>query len=153
MTPIPVRSAAVLALAITSFVGASASSAPLVLRAQGPTVGKLKPGSELSTDKLRLKAGDSVTILDEQGTRTFQGPGTFRLYEESRPRGSEDEMQGLLEAQANEKRKAVAAAARREMPDKNKAEAARRAIADFTRRDKPEADSNKAPDEQPPPQQ
>ena len=127
----PRRAAVVLALAITPLMGASASAVPLVVRAQGPTVGTLKPGSELSTDKLRLKAGDSVTILDEKGTRTFQGPGTFRLNEESRPRGSEDEMRALLEAQENQ----------------------RRAVAAATRSKEPQEDSNKTPDQESGPKQ
>lgn len=66
--------AAVLLLAVP------AAAAPMVVRAVGPSAAQYKPGQMLADNAaLSLKAGDMVTILDARGTRSFSGPGSFRL--------------------------------------------------------------------------
>ncbi len=52
---------------------------PLVVRAAGPSAAAFRPGQRLPDAPLVLKAGDEVTVLDAQGTRSFTGPGNFNL--------------------------------------------------------------------------
>jgi hypothetical protein len=56
-----------------------AMAGPIVVRALGPSAATYKPGSRLPDMPLVLKAGDSLTVLDAKGTRSFSGPGTFNL--------------------------------------------------------------------------
>ncbi len=61
-------------------LAAPAVAAPMVVRAIGPSAAQYKPGQKLADNAaLTLKAGDQVTILDARGTRSFSGPGSFRL--------------------------------------------------------------------------
>lgn len=56
----------------------SAWADTLVVRASGPSAQTYRPGAKLADGgKLSLKAGDVVTLLDNKGTRTLRGPGTF----------------------------------------------------------------------------
>lgn len=57
----------------------SALAGPLVVRAAGPSAASFKAGQRLPDAPLVLKAGDSITVLDAGGTRSFSGPGTFSL--------------------------------------------------------------------------
>lgn len=50
----------------------------LVVRAIGPSAAAYKPGRKLAdTASIALKAGDQITLLDNKGTRTLKGPGSF----------------------------------------------------------------------------
>ena len=50
----------------------------LVVRSSGPSAGAFPPGKMLpDTAKIALKTYDQITLLDEHGTRTLRGPGTF----------------------------------------------------------------------------
>jgi len=60
-----------------ALAAAPALAGPLVVRAAGPSAAVFKPGARLPDAPLVLKAGDQVTVLDERGTRSFTGPGTF----------------------------------------------------------------------------
>ncbi|MBC7522469.1 MAG: hypothetical protein H7268_15420 [Sandarakinorhabdus sp.] len=72
--------AAILLTAITGPVVAG----PIVVRAVGPIAASYKPGQKLGDSAtLVLKAGDQVTVLDAQGTRSFSGPGNFRFDQPS----------------------------------------------------------------------
>lgn len=63
---------------IAAAVAAPVSAATLVVRSAGPSAGAYPPGKVLQpTAKLALKANDQVTLLDEHGTRTLRGPGSF----------------------------------------------------------------------------
>ena len=56
------------------------ASGPLVIRASGPSAAAFKPGQRLGdVEALVLRAGDQLTVLDGRGTRSFNGPGNFRL--------------------------------------------------------------------------
>jgi hypothetical protein len=65
-------------LLIATAIAAPLSAATLVVRSAGPSAGAFPPGKVLApTAKLALKANDQVTLLDEHGTRTLRGPGSF----------------------------------------------------------------------------
>ena len=50
----------------------------LVVRSIGPSAGAYKPGRKLAnTAPIALKTGDQITLLDNKGTRTLKGPGSF----------------------------------------------------------------------------
>lgn len=51
---------------------------PIVIKYDGPNSQNYKPGKKLPpTAKISLKAGEVLTVLDERGTRTLRGPGTY----------------------------------------------------------------------------
>ncbi|WP_303543607.1 hypothetical protein [Sphingomonas natans] len=63
---------------LAAAIAAPLSAATLVVRSAGPSAGAYPPGKVLQpTAKLALKANDLVTLLDEHGTRTLRGPGSF----------------------------------------------------------------------------
>jgi len=63
------------------FAGAgSAAANVLVVRSQGQAARTYRPGMSLGDDaSVTLAANDVVVILGARGTRTFRGPGTFRV--------------------------------------------------------------------------
>ena len=59
---------------------ATAAAAVLVVRSSGPSAGAYPPGKALPDNHvLKLKAIDTVILLDSRGTRTVQGPGSFSV--------------------------------------------------------------------------
>lgn len=63
-------------IAVIPFAGLQAE--PVVIKYDGPNSQNYKPGKKLlPTAKISLKAGEILTVLDERGTRTLRGPGTF----------------------------------------------------------------------------
>ena len=65
---------------------ASAAAAVLVVRSSGPSAGAYPPGKALPDDHvLKLKASDTVILLDSRGTRTVQGPGNFSVAANAAP--------------------------------------------------------------------
>lgn len=68
--------AAVLALGLST---ASAATV-LVVRAAGPSAKVYPPGKALpDAAKIQLQPGDSVMLLNTNGSRTLRGPGTFAV--------------------------------------------------------------------------
>jgi hypothetical protein len=67
------------AMAALAFALAPAALAePMVIKYQGPAGQNYKPGKKLQANQpVTLKAGETLTVLDERGTRTLRGPGTF----------------------------------------------------------------------------
>jgi hypothetical protein len=56
----------------------AAMAEPMVIKYQGPSAQNYKPGKKLPANQsVTLKAGETLTVLDERGTRTLRGPGTF----------------------------------------------------------------------------
>jgi hypothetical protein len=50
----------------------------LVVRAVGPSAGAYPAGRTLPDNaKLTLRTGDQITLLDDRGTRSLRGPGSF----------------------------------------------------------------------------
>lgn len=57
---------------------AAALADTLVVRSSGPSARSYPPGKSIpETQKIVLKADDTVVILDGGGTRTLKGPGSF----------------------------------------------------------------------------
>ena len=51
---------------------------PIVIKYEGMNSQNYKPGKKLlAAAKISLKTGEVLTVLDERGTRTLRGPGTF----------------------------------------------------------------------------
>lgn len=51
---------------------------PIVIKYEGPNNQNYKPGKKLlATARISLKAGEVLTVLDERGTRTLRGPGSY----------------------------------------------------------------------------
>ncbi|HXG80861.1 MAG TPA: hypothetical protein VNJ05_03585, partial [Sphingomicrobium sp.] len=58
----------------------SAAAAVLVVRSSGPSAAAYPPGKALpDSHVLKLKASDTVVLLDSRGTRTINGPGNFSV--------------------------------------------------------------------------
>ena len=56
------------------------AQAGVVVAASGPSAKTYPVGKKLApTDKVVLQAGDTLTVLDENGTRVLKGAGTFSL--------------------------------------------------------------------------
>jgi hypothetical protein len=54
------------------------AEAGTVVASSGPSAGTYRVGSQISdTQRITLRAGDSVTVLSGGNTRVFRGPGTF----------------------------------------------------------------------------
>lgn len=65
---------------------ASTAAAILVVRSSGPSAGAYPPGKALPDNHvLKLKASDTVILLDSRGTRTVQGPGNFSVAASAAP--------------------------------------------------------------------
>ena len=69
--------AAVVALTLSG----TAIAAPLVVRSAGPSAKTFPVGKAVAGDKIVLKAGDTLVLLDGKSTRTLSGPGTFNAVE------------------------------------------------------------------------
>jgi hypothetical protein len=64
----------------------SAAAAVLVVRSSGPSAAAYPPGKALPDNHvLRLKATDTVILLDSRGTRTLNGPGSFSVLASASP--------------------------------------------------------------------
>jgi hypothetical protein len=58
----------------------STAAAVLVVRSSGPSAAAYPPGKALPDNHvLKLKATDTVILLDSRGTRTLNGPGNFSV--------------------------------------------------------------------------
>ncbi len=67
-------------LALAGMTATTAAAGPLVVRANGPSAAAYRPGQRLPDGQpLVLRAGDAVTVLDSRGTRSLNGPGSFRF--------------------------------------------------------------------------
>ncbi|HEU0310747.1 MAG TPA: hypothetical protein VFR36_05970 [Sphingomicrobium sp.] len=72
------------ALVVSSATAAAA--AVLVVRSSGPSASSYPPGKALPDNHvLKLKASDTVILLDSRGTRTLQGPGDFSVSADAAP--------------------------------------------------------------------
>ena len=69
-----------------SILSSAAGAAVLVVRSSGPSAPTYPPGKALpDTHVLKLKASDTVILLDSRGTRTLQGPGDFSVSASAAP--------------------------------------------------------------------
>lgn len=76
---------AALAAAACALVPAAAS-AGVVVAASGPSAGSYPVGKKIGdSERIVLRAGDSLTVLDGNGTRVLRGAGTFSLDQQAGP--------------------------------------------------------------------
>ena len=69
-----------------SILSSAGAAAVLVVRSSGPSASAYPPGKALpDTHVLKLKASDTVILLDSRGTRTLQGPGDFSVSASAAP--------------------------------------------------------------------
>jgi hypothetical protein len=55
-----------------------------VIASSGPSAAQYRVGAQIAnTQRITLRSGDSVTVLDNGGTRIFSGPGTYVLARRS----------------------------------------------------------------------
>lgn len=69
-----------LAGAVLAALPIAHAEAGVVVSVSGPSAKTFPVGKKIApTDKIVLKAGDTVTVLDEKGTRVLRGAGTYTL--------------------------------------------------------------------------
>jgi len=79
------RIAAALAVAACALAPAAAL-AGVVVSASGPSAGSYPVGKKIGdSERIVLRAGDSLTVLDGNGTRVLRGAGTFSLNQQAGP--------------------------------------------------------------------
>lgn len=97
------------ALALLLLGASSAMAETLVVRSTGPSSRAYPPGKAIPDNgRIVLKANDSVVILDERGTRTLKGPGTFSPARASATSESRSTFTALL-SQRSERRARIGA--------------------------------------------
>ncbi len=74
-----------LALSVASLsITAQTAEAGVIVSSSGPSASDYPVGREIdANDRITLQDGDTVTVLDNGGTRVFRGAGTFMLSEQS----------------------------------------------------------------------
>ena len=72
--------------AATAFVVPAAALAGVVVAASGPSAGSFPVGKKIGdAERIVLRAGDTLTVLDGQGTRVLRGAGTHTLAQQAGP--------------------------------------------------------------------
>lgn len=67
----------------------AAPAAVLVVRSSGPSAAAYPPGKALPDNHmLKLKATDTIVLLDSRGTRSLSGPGNFSVSANAAPAAS-----------------------------------------------------------------
>lgn len=70
----------------TGLVLSAAASAAIVVASSGPSAAQYPVGKKLAdTDRITLRAGDSVTVLDKRGTKVLRGPGRLAVSQPGKP--------------------------------------------------------------------
>jgi hypothetical protein len=65
-------------------VAPHAALAGVVVSSSGPSAGDYPAGTKIGDDeRITLQAGDTLTVLDENGTRILRGAGTYMLSQRS----------------------------------------------------------------------
>ena len=99
-----------LAAIVAVSVASAAIAGPMVIRASGPSAANFRPGTRLASDSaVALKAGDLLVVLDAQGTRSLQGPGSFRFDQAPAAQGSAVLAYASLLTQKTERRARIGA--------------------------------------------
>lgn len=72
--------------ASAALLTSTASAAVLVVRSSGPSAAAYPPGKALPDNHvLKLKATDTIVLLDARGTRSLSGPGNFSVSANAAP--------------------------------------------------------------------
>jgi hypothetical protein len=79
-------------LAVAALVAAACAIAPamasagVVVSASGPSAASFPVGKTIgNSERIVLRAGDTLTVLDGNGTRVLRGAGTYRLDQQAGP--------------------------------------------------------------------
>ena len=85
--PIPRKRMTALALAAMAVVAVpGVALAGVVVSASGPSAGQFPVGKKIGdSERIVLRAGDSLTVLDGKGTRVLRGAGTYTLSQQAGP--------------------------------------------------------------------
>lgn len=74
------RKLAAAALAVAAVVAPAAAIAGVVVSSSGPSAAQYPVGRQIgNTDRITLREGDTLTVLQNGGTRVLRGAGTFVL--------------------------------------------------------------------------
>jgi hypothetical protein len=74
------------ALGISALATATAAQAGVVVSVSGPSAKSYPVGRKLGDNEaIVLQPGDSVTVLDQRGTRVLHGAGTYTLAQQAGP--------------------------------------------------------------------
>ena len=85
--PLPIKRfvGATLAAAACALVPSNAS-AGVVVAASGPSASDYPVGKKIgNSERIVLRAGDTLTVLDGNGTRVLRGAGTYSLGQQAGP--------------------------------------------------------------------
>jgi hypothetical protein len=73
-------------LAAAALALPSAALAGVVISASGPSAGSYPVGKKIGdNDRIVLRAGDTLTVLDGKGTRVLRGAGNYTLSQQAGP--------------------------------------------------------------------
>ncbi|MGX7926820.1 hypothetical protein ACWPMX_09660 [Tsuneonella sp. HG094] len=76
----PNKSLALLAAALLAVMSMAQAHAGVVVSVSGPSAKTYPVGRKIApTDRIVLQAGDTLTVLDEKGTRVLRGAGSYTL--------------------------------------------------------------------------
>jgi hypothetical protein len=79
------RTAAILA-AVACALAPAAAWAGIVVSSSGPSAGTFPVGKKIgNSERIVLRAGDTLTVLDGNGTRVLRGAGTYSLDQQAGP--------------------------------------------------------------------
>jgi len=83
--PLPTRRIVVAAIAAAGcLLAPGAVSAGVVVAASGPSAGSFPVGKKIGdSERIVLRAGDTLTVLDGNGTRVLRGAGTYSLNQQA----------------------------------------------------------------------
>ena len=86
MLPSRMRLAAAALAAAACALAPAAASAGVVVSASGPSAGSFPVGKSIgNSERIVLRAGDTLTVLDGNGTRVLRGAGTYTLSQQAGP--------------------------------------------------------------------
>src|SRR6187397_1113990 len=86
MLPVRKRLAAAALVAAACTLVPAAAWAGVVVSASGPSAGSFPVGKSIgNSDRIVLRAGDTLTVLDGNGTRVLRGAGTYSLDQQAGP--------------------------------------------------------------------
>jgi hypothetical protein len=86
MRPANKRIAVAAIAAAGCLLAPAAASAGVVVAASGPSASRFPAGKKIGdSERIVLRAGDTLTVLDGNGTRVLRGAGTFSLDRQGGP--------------------------------------------------------------------
>src|SRR5687767_1111077 len=86
MLPSRKRLAAMALAAAACILVPAAAWAGVVVSASGPSAGNFPVGKSIgNSERIVLRAGDTLTVLDGNGTRVLRGAGTYTLSQQAGP--------------------------------------------------------------------